>query len=153
LNVTTRNEISSDQLERRIGEAWSVKQEAPGHSLVLPENCNGVLFRLSGMNDYRQASLVSQLDLDGKYAPLHVTRAVVVVVVESNLAPANHLFAARRFQQPRLKLRVVDAGLMRMNSDRAVDQVVLFSEPEAYVERTLCDVAAGYFEDEVNTAA
>src|SRR5208283_5186762 len=69
-----------------------------------------------------------------KYELLHVTRGVIVEIVEANLAPSND------FRVPREGDQLVEVylrrkrGFVRVDTDRGIDSVILLSELDRAVE-------------------
>ncbi len=65
---------------------------------------------------------------------LHFARRMIVVIIEPHLAPRNHARMLRQLIQPRKMLFGSKLRLMRMNSNRRVNPVVLFGKRNRRVQ-------------------
>ena len=80
-----RPPIRRHRLASVLATCEAVEDRPLGHSLVL-EDREGVVPRLSGVDDEREVVAIRQGDLSGKDVALDISRRVVVVVVEPALA-------------------------------------------------------------------
>jgi hypothetical protein len=68
----------------------------------------GIVFRISGVDDYRLVHLISERNLRRECGALRFARRIVVVIVESALADRHGLF--EQLAQPRYVARGVKRG-------------------------------------------
>src|ERR1700676_3262757 len=76
-----------------------------------------------------------QLQLLQKYPLLHISRRMIIEIVQPNLAPGNDLGA---LCQSRHLLEIGLTGkfsFVRMNSDRRINELVLFGELDGTIKR------------------
>ena len=93
--------------------------------------------------DYdREFGRLRQVQLLHKYLLLHIPRRMIVEIIQSNLAPGKdfgllcqlcHLFEIGIGSE---------FGFVRMNSNGRINEIVLFCEPDAAVERARASSAA-----------
>src|SRR6476661_6555568 len=100
---------------------------------VLP----GIIAVISGaaVDHNRQLLRVGHLHLSDKDALLHFAWRMIVIVIEADLAPGNHFRIASKlikFGEIRFLRHL---RFMRMDSDRCVNNLMLFSDLDGAVER------------------
>ena len=95
-----------------------------------------VLAVLAGttMDDDRQFRRTRKLHLADEYVLLHVARRVVVIVVEADLSPSDDLRPARELLEFCEIGVFSQLGLVRMNADARINEVVLLSNPDRAIE-------------------
>jgi hypothetical protein len=77
-----------------------------------PQDMNGVIFSVTGVDDDGKATLDGELKLSRENVALDLSRAVVVMIVESDLTPGDHLWALNKMAKPSLDRIVIGGGVM-----------------------------------------
>src|SRR2546426_2216414 len=94
-----------------------------------PQYLNRVVFGFACVDDHRQASLTGESQLPAKYFSLYVARRIVVVIIETNLAPGDHAGAVFDEAFDVLFRTVIEKpGVVRMRAQRRINLALLFSE-------------------------
>ena len=59
---------------------------------------------------------------------LHLARRVVVVIIQTDFAPRDHLRMLREFLQLRVKFVIKQSSFVRVNADRGVNEWIQISQ-------------------------
>src|SRR5262249_21906068 len=92
------------------------------------EHVHAIRPRVAAMDDDGKFCLLSQRHLLTKNFVLRFAWRMVVEIVESNFAPANHFAMLRQLRQFFQMLWRDFLRFVRMDSNRGVNPIVLFSE-------------------------
>ena len=98
------------------------------------ENFDGVVVGVAGVDDQRQAGFPRRPDVGAQVRPLRRPRAVLVMVVQTGLADADHPGVTGEFDQPFRRRDGLVSGFVRMNADRAVHVIVSLGDVENATE-------------------
>src|SRR5262249_987272 len=128
-----------------VNNAW----QSRGLPFV-PQYSQRVLLGFARMNHGRQSPLACEAKLFPEGLPLNVARRVVVVIIKSNLPPADHTWMTSMFKEPVIQSGVEEPGFVRMNADGGIDEIVLFGEPERGSMRVLRYIAVAHTDDRFN---
>src|SRR6185369_6548683 len=91
----------------------------------LIEYGQGIVLSFAGVDRDWEISIASHAQLSSECVALDVSGRVVVVIVESDLAPRDHLRMLREIEEFRGQFIIQQTRFVRMDADSRVDEVVL----------------------------
>src|ERR1044072_6209952 len=107
-------------------------------TVLVLQNVDRLVFGFARVNDDRHTRFLRGAQLPAEDPPLHIARRVVVVEVETDLAPRDHAFGGfEKLLDPFFDCVVIETRIVRMNTDCVVDVIV----STAHVDRTFEDSA------------
>src|SRR5437879_2812154 len=86
---------------RKIIAAGITMEDAPKARFrpLLAQDLLCVCFRIASVNDHRKTAQACQLQLPSECVALHLSRRIIVVIVESDLSPPDHFRMMRELEQ------------------------------------------------------
>ena len=120
------------------------------------QDSSGVLLRIAGVDDQRQAGFARHCDMGAKKGLLGRAFGVLIVVIETGLADSDDFRMHGRRNQRRLAKIGVGIRLMRMNADTGPDvrlarcrgnHLIPFALPGRNIEKTADSRSTGTGED------
>src|SRR5690349_4485486 len=88
----------------------------------------GIGFGFPSVNRDWKPALASHSQLFSKSSTLHLARRVVVMIIQPDLAPRDHLRVLRKIFQLRINIIIEQARFVRMNSDGCVNERILLGD-------------------------
>ncbi len=115
------------------GEAVHHATRAPQSFVV--DNREGIVERVSVVNDQRKVEFPGEPDLRPERAPLIFARGEIAVVVEAGLTDSDDLRALGETLELSEHVVVERRGVVRVEADRRIDEVVAFRELDRLAAR------------------
>src|SRR5258705_174004 len=91
------------------------------------EDRDRIGLRFASVNRDREPSLTRHSQLPFECFALHLTGRVVVMKIQTDLAPGDHLWVLREILELLVQLFVEQSSFVRVNADSRVDEGILFS--------------------------
>src|SRR5688500_17636567 len=114
-----------------------------GAGIITPKNFNRLTFRFACVNDHRQVTLARRTQLALEYLHLHITRRVVVMKIETDLAPCHDAFAGfNKLFRSLFSGVVVETRVVWMRADSGVKRWIFPAEFDGTFKRAAMRIAS-----------
>src|SRR5262249_47641497 len=136
-----RNEKA--HLDRGVGQPLRPRKTMNDSADLPPANIrptfaqdlDRIVLGLAGVDDRRQTAVERQFQLPAKGLSLSLPRAMVVMIIQPDLSPADDFLMPAHGKELLFESLFVQTRLVRVQPDRGVNERVFLGQSQTYVQR------------------